>query len=295
MAFKVDLHMHSCFSDDGEFAPIELLKMGKEAGLDYMAIADHNSVKGSRIALKHQNEAGITCIPAIEIDATHKGVGYHILGYGVNVDDPIFDEIEENVVKQEKAASEKRCQLIKELGIMFSDVKIQELCPNGIVTGEAIAEAAMEYDVGKNNQLLQPYYPDGKRSDNPYVNFYWDYCSQGKPAYVEIHFPSVEEIVETLHKQNALVIVAHPGMNVQEKEDRLHDLIQMKVDGFEVFSSYHSPEQTKFYYDVAMRHQLYMTCGSDFHGKTKPSVHIGMCEMEENANHKLVEKLKIML
>ncbi len=41
MVFKVDFaySLHSCFSDDGEFAPIELLKMGKEAGLDYMAIA----------------------------------------------------------------------------------------------------------------------------------------------------------------------------------------------------------------------------------------------------------------
>lgn len=292
---KIDLHIHSYYSDDGEFAPVELLKMGKKAGLSYMAIADHNSVKGSRIALKHQKEIGISCIPAIEIDATHKGIGYHILGYGIDVNDSIFDDIEENVVKQEIAASKHRCQLIKELGIMFSDEKIKELCPNGIVTGEAIAEAAIKYDVEKNNPLLQPYYLGGNRSDNPYVNFYWDFCSQGKPAYVEIHYPTVREIVELLHKQNALVIVAHPGMNVQEKEDRLHDLIEMNVDGFEVFSSYHTPEQTQFYYDVAIQHNLYLTCGSDFHGKTKPSVHMGMCEMENFAKQKLMEKLERML
>ena len=75
---KLDLHMHSKYSDDGQYEPIELLKMCKAAGLDMMAIADHNSVRGSRIALRHQQEYGITCIPAIEIDAVSQDVGYHI-------------------------------------------------------------------------------------------------------------------------------------------------------------------------------------------------------------------------
>ena len=51
---KLDLHMHSKYSDDGQYEPTELLKMCKAAGLDMMAIADHNSVRGSRIALRHQ-------------------------------------------------------------------------------------------------------------------------------------------------------------------------------------------------------------------------------------------------
>ena len=52
---KLDLHMHSKYSDDGQYEPIELLKMCKAAGLDMMAIADHNSVRGSRIALRSRN------------------------------------------------------------------------------------------------------------------------------------------------------------------------------------------------------------------------------------------------
>lgn len=180
------------------------------------------------------------------------------------------------------------------MGIAFDEKRIQELSPGGITTGEAIGEAAMEYDVEKKNPLLQPYYPGGERSDNPFVNFYWDICAPGKPAYVEIFYPSVSAIVELLHQQNALAIVAHPGMNAKEQMDRIHDLLQLGVDGFEVFSSYHSEQQTQFYYDLAKSHGLYMTCGSDFHGKTKPAVHIGMCSMEEDENTRLVRKLETL-
>lgn len=118
---KLDLHMHSKYSDDGQYEPIELLKMCKAAGLDMMAIADHNSVRGSRIALRHQQEYGITCIPAIEIDAVSQDVGYHILGYGIDVHNPVFDEIEEHVASQEREASKRRRQLVRDMGIAFDE------------------------------------------------------------------------------------------------------------------------------------------------------------------------------
>ena len=62
---------------------------------------------------------------------------------------PVFDEIEEHVASQEREASRKRKQLVRKLGIDFDDKRIQELSPGGITTGEAIAEAAMEYDTDK--------------------------------------------------------------------------------------------------------------------------------------------------
>ena len=292
---KIDLHMHSLYSDDGEFEPIELLDMCKKAGLSYMAIADHNSVKGSRIALQHQKEYDMVCIPAIEIDAVAQGVGYHILGYGIDVHHPVFNEIEENVVQQEKKASIRRRQLVRDLGIEFDEKRILELSPEGITTGEAIAQAAMEYDHDHTHPLLQPYYSGGNRSDNPYVNFYWDYCSEGKAAYVEIVYPSLKAVVELLHQQGALAIVAHPGMNAKERSACIEELLSLGVDGFEVYSSYHTPKQTAFYYELAKRHGLWMSCGSDFHGKTKPAVQIGMCTMDAYENERLINKLEELI
>lgn len=291
----MDLHMHSKYSDDGQYEPEELLQMCKDADLSIMAIADHNSVKGSRIAVEKAKDYGIFCVPAIEIDAQLGEDGYHILGYGIDVSQSIFDEIEENVVKQELQASGKRMALVKQLGILFSEERIRELAPDGIVTGEIIAEAAMEEKDAPNNPLLQPYFPGGARSDNPYVNFYWDFCAPGKPAYVEIVYPSVAEIVHLLHEQQALAIVAHPGQNVKEDPSRMQALLALGVDGMEVYSSYHSPQQKDYYYQIAKEHGLLMTCGSDFHGKTKPSVHIGQCVMDEEQQEILYCRLRKLL
>ena len=44
----------------------------------------------------------------------------------------------------------------------------------------------------------------------------------------------------------------------------------------------HSKEQVEFYKNFALKHNLFLTCGSDFHGKTKPSISIGGTDCEDN-------------
>lgn len=70
----IDLHMHSKYSDDGQFTPSELVHQCVEAGIKIMAIADHNSVKAIDEEIKCCQESGIKCIPAVEIDCTFQGV-----------------------------------------------------------------------------------------------------------------------------------------------------------------------------------------------------------------------------
>ena len=59
----IDLHMHSMYSDDGEYTPTQLVDMCHEAGVKIMAIADHNWVKANEAAKKHADELGMTYIP----------------------------------------------------------------------------------------------------------------------------------------------------------------------------------------------------------------------------------------
>ncbi|MCS4480967.1 hypothetical protein JQ038_05535 [Clostridium botulinum] len=162
-------------------------------------------------------------------------------------------------------------KLIRELGIYFSDEVITSLSRNGIVNGEMIAEAAMKFDKNHVNPLLIPYYENGSRSDNPYVNFYWDYCAQGKPAYVEIKFMDLQEAIKIIEESGGIPVLAHPGNNVKENMDLLESIISCGIMGIEVYSSYHSKEQVAFYREFALRHKLLLTCGSDFHGKLSPA------------------------
>lgn len=279
----IDLHIHSYYSNDADFSPTKLVQLCLDAGLTHVAIADHNSIKAIDEALSAAEDTALTVIPAVEMDCIQDGVVLHILGYGIDHSDPVFTEIEEDLHQQEKANSTQLVQLVRQLGIEFDDDLVESLSYKGVITGEMIAEAALIYDSEQKNSLLDPYRGNGERSDNPNVNFYWDYCSQGKPAHVPMHFISLEEAVEIIRSNHGVPILAHPGINVKEDMDFLERIITKGVAGIEVYSSYHNESQVRFYQEAALSKDLLITCGSDFHGKNKKSIKIGGtdCECQE--------------
>ena len=91
----IDLHMHSLYSDDGEFTPTQLVEKCYDAGIRIMAIADHNSVKAIDEAKSVAKEKGILYIPAVEIDCTYEGINLHVLGYGIDYHHHDFVELED--------------------------------------------------------------------------------------------------------------------------------------------------------------------------------------------------------
>ena len=287
----IDLHMHSYYSDDGEFEPKQLIDLCLEKNIKYFSIADHNSVRGIKEAKEYCVGKNINIIPAIELDCTFNEINLHVLGYGIDYDKTVFYDIEDNIIKQEQFASKKRMKLVKELGIDFSDEVINSLSRNGVVNGEMIAEAAMEFDKNHENPLLMPYYENGSRSDNPYVNFYWDYCAQGKAAYAEVSFISLQEAINIIEESGGIPILAHPGNNIKENINLLEQIISCGIKGIEVYSSYHSKEQVEFYKKFSLKHKWLLTCGSDFHGKTKPSIVIGGTDCE-GIEDKIISQLK---
>ena len=274
--------MHSFYSDDGEYEPKILVDLCLNKQIRYFSIADHNCVKAIAETKDYCKDKQIEIIPAVELDCTINSINLHVLGYGIDYHSQIFNEIEENIVKQEQTASKKRMELVRKLGIDFSDDVIEILSRNGVVTGEMIAEAAMQFDKDHVNLLLKPYYKNGSRSDNPYVNFYWDFCSQGKPAYAEVNFISLPKAIKVIEENGGTPVLAHPGNNLKENSVLLETIIACGIKGIEVYSSYHSEKQVSFYKEFALKHKLLLTCGSDFHGKTKPSIYIGSSNCENN-------------
>jgi hypothetical protein len=75
-------------------------------------------------------------------------------------------------------------------------------------------------------------------------------------------------------------VLAHPGINVREDGQLLEGIFAAGVQGLEVFSSYHRPAQIEYYKQAALAHGRLLTCGSDFHGKTKPSIQLGSSQCE---------------
>lgn len=268
----LDLHMHTHFSDDGTYSPEELMELCAQSGVRVAAVSDHNCTRGIARTVRHARSLGIECIPAVELDCTYQGIDLHLLGYWIDPDHPGFSQTEQAIQKQEQLAGEQRIQLAYSMGFQF-DAEPLRREKGGIVTGEMIAEAALVQD--PENPALLPYRPGGARSDNPYVNIYWDFFSQGKPGYVPVAFQSLEGAVALVRSAGGLPVLAHPGNNIHEDTALLHGIVEQGVRGIEAYSSYHSPEQVTFYVQQAEMLSVAVSCGSDFHGKIKPGITLG--------------------
>lgn len=271
--------MHSYYSDDGEFSPEELVEKCSGSGIKVMAIADHNSVRANAGAKKAANLAGITYIPAVEIDCTFQDVNLHVLGYGINYESADFAGIEENIARQGRAASAKMLESTRNLGFCVTKEEMEEAAKDCFWkdswTGEMFGEVLLNKPEYENHPLLQPYRPGGTRSDNPLVNFYWDFYSQGKPCYVKVEYPDLEQITGIIHRNGGFAVLAHPGVNLKGRDELLKPILDTGIDGIEAFSSYHSREQSSRFCSEADKNRIFFTCGSDYHGKTKPSIQVG--------------------
>ncbi len=275
----IDLHMHSCYSDDGQYLPAELVEECAAQNIEMMSITDHNCVRANAEAMNLAKEKGIRYIPGIEIDCTFKDTNFHVLGYGIDFESKDFEAIEQNIRQQSRRASLESLAKTQDLGFQIKENDMLEKSQGSYWTeswtGEMFAEVLLEKPEYAEHSLLVPYRTGGTRSDNPYVNFYWDYYSKGKPCHAQIKYPSMEEIIAIIHKNHGIAVLAHPGINLKDKEYLFDDIGALGMDGVEAFSSYHNADVAKNYYEKASKKQLITTCGSDFHGKTKPAINLG--------------------
>lgn len=271
----IDLHMHSLYSDDGEYTPTQLVQMCHEQGIRIMAIADHDNAYANKEAKQAADALGMTYISGIEIDCTFNGLNFHVLGYGIDATHPDFTNLYDGIMAQEKQMSASKITLTNALGFQITKEQLDALSEDGVYSGELFAEVLLQDKAYKDHPLLAPYREGGARSDNPYVNFYWDYYAQGKPCYTEIVYPTLEETIALIKQHGGVAVLAHPGNNLKGQFEMVNDMIAAGIQGIEVFSSYHTSETTAYFFEVAKQNNLLITCGSDFHGKTKPSIALG--------------------
>ena len=290
----IDLHMHSIHSADGEFTARQLLSRASESDLSVVAITDHDHVSAIDEAREAGRELGIAVIPSVELNCCFCGIWLHVLGYGIDHRDSRFPALADSIDRMEEAAGVKRLQLVRAMGLHIDDKRLDAI-GRRILTGEILAEVALEDPANAGSPLLLPYRSGGARDDNPFVNFYWDNCAEGKPGHVHVEYQSLASAIDLIVGTGGVPVLAHPGANLAGREELLPEIAAAGVRGVEAFSSYHKPEQIAFWRNAAERLGLFFTCGSDFHGKTKPAVAMGRhgCEYEDEVLAALKKSLPL--
>lgn len=269
-----DLHIHSEYSSDGEFSVADIVDKCLGAQLTLFSLTDHNSVRGVGEAARLARERGIGFVPGIEIDCNYRGTDLHLLGYGIDWESADFARLEEEVAAKVTASFGGMVDNLLKLGFSVDADAVLEAAGGGLPTGELIAEVMLS-DVKYHTPLLRPYMEGGVRSDMPYINFYLDYFAQGRPAFVPVEYMDYRDALELVRDNGGVPVVAHPGLNFRGREEVAEQLLDRGAAGLEVFNNYHTPEQAVYFTSLALSKGVLMTCGSDFHGKTKPRIAVG--------------------
>lgn len=110
---RFDLHMHSCYSSDGQFTPKELIEIAKGKGLKTIALSDHDCISGVKEMIRLGNEVGIEVIPAIECSTSIGYTDVHLLGYGIDLDNDYFQNLLEKTQVKSRNAFSTRCDKLR--------------------------------------------------------------------------------------------------------------------------------------------------------------------------------------
>lgn len=273
---KIDLHMHSSYSDDADFPVETVIARCQANGISTLAITDHNSAY-SVLKAKTFASSSLNILSGIEIDCTFEGRNFHLLGYGFTPSDD-FVTIHNHFNGIQREQTPKKFEKLRELNFYLDEQRLEQLCGGAIPQEEQMGEVILEDQRNADHPLLLPYRAGGSRSDMPLINFYWDFFGPGNVCYLPVTYPAMSTMVEVIRHNGGIPILAHIGANVKSHHSQvIDDVLKVGVMGVEVFSSYHSPELAEQLYQFTVGRSAFVTCGSDFHGRNKPKIEVGQC------------------
>lgn len=280
----VDLHIHTAASGDGEFSPEEIIQFAKSNQLKAIAITDHDSVDSIASALREGEKQGIEVIPGCEFSTRYKQTWLHVLGYFIDYTHP---DIKVWYNQFEKGRSENidvQIDKLRESGFYLDKKTVME---SGTQPMPLAYSQAIFTDYRNNsNPVINQY----RSQENYMVKFCMDWMASGRPCNAPIHLPNVTEAIRLIKKCGGVSVLAHPAATLGFEHDVVIDeLLEFGLMGVEAFTTWHSKEQEDYYFQYCQRRGIIATCGSDFHGKTKPHIRLGQVR---NNDYRVVEVLK---
>jgi hypothetical protein len=141
-------------------------------------------------------------------------------------------------------------------------------------------------DRNSHNRLVNQY----RSQDNPILKFCLDWIVTGRPYNAPQNIPGAQDVIRLIVQSGGVPVLAHPAATLSISDDSpLHDLLAFGLMGIEAFTTWHTKEQEDHYFEFCQQNRIIATCGSDFHGKSKPHIRIGQVM---NNNYEVVEFLK---
>ena len=245
---KIDLHLHSHVSD-GDLAPAALVKAAAGAGLQVIALTDHDTAAGVPAALEAAATLPIAVIPGLEISTRWLAHELHILGYWIDPHSPpILSHQDDSVLRR----TERMRGMVEKLQRMGIPITFEQV----------VAAAGPDaLSIGRPH-LARALLAAG------HTRFYGEafarYISDSGPAFVAQAFPTPAEAIAMIHAAGGVAVWAHPPLDALEA--LIPDMARWGLDGLECFRPLLDSQQVALLTDTARRYGLFPTGGSDWHG-----------------------------
>lgn len=283
---KIDLHIHSDASSDGEVPVEQIIDMAVEEGLEYIAIADHESIANVRKALDYASDKPVTVIPASEIFVSHNGRLLHMLGYCIDLDNERLNEVIDKIWKGRKDGIKKQFDLIREKGLYINEEDVFSYANGDIPLLSAYIHAILVDERNRSHRLVHG------MSDNitDIITMSRESFGVGKELYAPTYMPESSEMIEIFLEAGGAPVIAHPGVDIKNDIYVLDELRAIGLKGVEAYYTSHTPEQCEMYRKYAIKNGLFYTAGSDFHGSFKPKNRLGGVQTDNN--EQAIEALK---
>jgi len=264
-----DLHIHTYYSDSTA-SPQEVVDEAVAAGLSCIAITDHDVVDAIDPAMAAAKAHGLEIIPGIELSSELNGKDIHILGYGFNhKSSPLVDKLGE-IQQARLDRMAKMIEKLKTLGI--NNITMEEVCAKT-----------------KSNAVGRPHLATALKEKGHVSSIkaaFDKYIGEGAPAYFTKYNQTPFEAVKLITDSGGVAVMAHPMSTM--KDEIIAPLVKAGMGGLEVYYPNCSETVLKFYKNLAKKHNIVGTGGSDAHGKAKVYTHIGKAQVP----YEIVEELK---
>lgn len=260
----IDLHLHTDMSD-GSDSPLELLERIERAGCEVFSVTDHDDLRANAVILQAMKEKKYAArfITGCEISSVFEGRNLHLLCYGF---DPEAESIKKMIAEGAKLRRQRIIAMFDHLclehNIIIPDEDKAEILSRAIPGKVHITDAAMNLGIKMTRQE------------------FFDNCLDDMES--REYKLTAEKVVTAVAEAGGVVSFAHPievqreyKINVSEIATMTKRLKAVGLTGIEVYHSSHGKKEVEAYQKIAKEHGLFVSGGSDYHGKNKDGVIIG--------------------
>lgn len=257
-AERIDLHAHTSWSD-GTCSVAVLFEHAREAGLDVLALTDHDTVEGWAELPEAVAATGVAAVPGIEVSSEHESLSVHVLALLVDPDPS--SELAREMARARSSRVDRARAMVELIAqdhpITWEDVQAQAAGESTVLGRPHIADAL----------VVQGAIPDRSAA-------FREILSPAGPYYVPYYAPSPTTAVRAIRDAGGVAIVAHPGSVTRDASlplELLEEMVEAGLAGIEVDHREHDEAERTRLRSFAASHDLLITGGSDYHGAGKPN------------------------